>query len=115
MLFSHHLQKSQIFFIILFHKSIAQLILGITFGISNQNIMNYTLKKTETNRKTGKFFYEVIDESGNVISTRSSNREYVACTINGNFYFGRIDLIGKGEHGKYREIYPNLNLIAYLK
>lgn len=81
------------------------MIFGITFGISNQNIMNYTLKKNETNRKTGKFFYEVIDESGNVISTRSSNREYVACTIHGGFYFGRIDLIGKGDHGRMLKHY----------
>lgn len=43
MVFANHLQKSQIFFIILFHKSIAQLIFGITFGISNQNNMkNYS-------------------------------------------------------------------------
>lgn len=60
--------------------------------------MKYTLKKTETARKTGKFFYEVIDENGNIISTRSSNREYVACTINGEFFFGRVDLVGKASH-----------------
>ena len=73
--------------------------------------MNYTLKKTETNRKNGKFLYEVIDEYGNVISTRSSNREYVACTIYGGFYFGRIDLIGKGEHGRCQKIFfKNMNI-----
>jgi len=46
------------------------------------------------------YHYTVVDESGNVISTRKSNREYVACTINGNCFFGRLDLIGKGDHGR---------------
>lgn len=63
--------------------------------------MNYTLNVTETNRKVGKYFYEVIDENGSTISTRTSNREYVACTIDGSHYFGRLDLIGKADHGKY--------------
>ena len=44
--------------------------------------------------------YTVTDEKGNVISTRTSARDYVACTANGEFYFGRLDLIGKGDHGK---------------
>jgi hypothetical protein len=62
--------------------------------------MNYKLKVTETNNKSGKFMYQVIDESGNVISSRSSNREYVACTIDAFYFFGRVDLIGKGDHGR---------------
>ena len=62
--------------------------------------MTYTLKVTETSNKTGKFIYEVIDKTGQVISKRTSNREYVACTIDGDFYFGRLDLIGKGDHGR---------------
>lgn len=62
--------------------------------------MKYTLKVTETANKAGKFHYQVMDETGKVISERKSNREYVACTINGGFYFGRLDLIGKGDHGK---------------
>lgn len=61
--------------------------------------MNYELKVTETKNKSGKFHYQVIDENGNVISERKSNREYVACTSGSGFYFGRLDLIGKGEHG----------------
>lgn len=56
-------------------------------------------KLTRT-QKGDKFVYTVTDESGNVISTRTSKRDYVACTVNGEFYFGRIGLIGKGEHGK---------------
>lgn len=63
--------------------------------------MNYELKVTETKNKAGKFHYQVIDENGNVISERKSNREYVACTINGQYYFGRIDLVGTGDHGKH--------------
>lgn len=62
--------------------------------------MNYELKVTETKNKAGKFHYQVVDENGVLISERKSNREYVACTIDGQYYFGRIDLIGKGDHGK---------------
>ena len=52
-------------------------------------------------KKGKKFQYQVVELStGNIISKRESSREYVACTINGAFYFGRIDLIGKGDHGK---------------
>lgn len=63
--------------------------------------MTYILNVKETGNKAGKFHYSVTDENGNIISERKSNNEYVACTINGRFYFGRIDLIGKGDHGKY--------------
>jgi len=59
----------------------------------------YTL--TKTTLKNGKFHYVVIDNNGNIISERKSNREYVACTIDGGFYFGRLDLIGKGSHGTF--------------
>ena len=61
--------------------------------------MNYELKVTETKNKAGKFHYQVIDENGTIISERKSNREYAACTAGGGYYFGRLDLIGKGEHG----------------
>lgn len=61
--------------------------------------MTYKLIVTETKNKAGKFHYTVVDETGNVISQRRSNREYVACTIYGSFYFGRLDLVGKGDHG----------------
>ena len=90
--------------------------------------MNYELKVTETKNKAGKFHYQVVDENGNLISERKSNREYVACTINGAFYFGRIDLIGKGEYknilawaqkrSKYTELpshYSNGNLEEIIK
>lgn len=50
-------------------------------------------------QKGDKFVYTVVDENNNVISTRTSKRDFVACTANGKFYFGRTDLIGKGEHG----------------
>jgi len=62
--------------------------------------MKYTLTKKETGNKAARFHYTVTDEQGNVISERNSNREYVACTADGTFYFGRYDLIGKGEHGR---------------
>jgi len=62
--------------------------------------MNYELKVIETKSKTSKFHYQVINEAGKVISERRSNREYVAATVDGQFYFGRLDLIRKGDHGK---------------
>lgn len=58
----------------------------------------YILSKTPKGKK---FQYTVTDENGNILSKRLSNRDnYVACTANGEFYFGRLDLIGKGDHGK---------------
>lgn len=51
--------------------------------------------------KGKKYEYTVTDENGKVISTRMSARDYVVCTENGEFYFGRLDLIGKRDHGKY--------------
>lgn len=63
--------------------------------------MKYRLIQTVVNRKAAKFHYKVVDEQGAVISERFSNREYVACTINGLYYFGRPELVGKGEHGKH--------------
>ena len=62
--------------------------------------MTYKLTKTETGNKSARFHYVVTDEAGNIISERKSDRDYVACTINGQFYFGRLDLIGKGDHGE---------------
>jgi hypothetical protein len=62
--------------------------------------MSYELKVSKTNNKNGRYHYQVIDENNQVLTERRSNREYVACTINGQYFFGRIDLIGKGEHGK---------------
>ena len=56
--------------------------------------------KLTRKQKGDKFIYTVTDERNNVISTRTSKRDYVACTANGEFYFGRLDLIGKGNHGK---------------
>lgn len=77
------------------------------------------LIKTVTGRKNGKYLYQVIDSDGKVISERRSNRDYVACTIHGNFYFGRIDLINKGEHRRMEELLRSRGEpgyeIAYLK
>lgn len=60
---------------------------------------NYILSVKTTGNKAGKYHYQVIDATGKVITERRSNREYVACTINGSYFFGRLDLIGKGDHG----------------
>jgi len=60
----------------------------------------YTLNVKETGNKSAKFHYTITDENGNVIQDRKSNREYVAATINGQYFFGRVDLVGKGDHGR---------------
>ncbi|CAB4136285.1 hypothetical protein UFOVP579_47 [uncultured Caudovirales phage] len=72
-----------------------------------QRNMNYKLKVKETNNKTAKYHYQVINENGEVITERKSNREYVACTINGEYFFGRFDLIGKGDHGRALKHYAH--------
>lgn len=67
--------------------------------MNKQNTQSvYTL--TKTTLKSGKFQYVVTDQDGNVISDRRSGRDYIACSACGYFYFGRLDLIGKGDHGK---------------
>jgi hypothetical protein len=51
------------------------------------------LIKKETNNKAGKYQYEIVDiETNKVVSTRKSNREYVAATLDGQSYFGRVEL-----------------------
>lgn len=65
--------------------------------------MNYTLTKKETGNKAARFHYQITDESGTIISERKSNRDYVAATINAHYFFGRLDLIGKGDHGRQVE------------
>lgn len=66
-------------------------------NMNNQNNV-YTLTKTQL--KNGKFHYVVTDQNGNIISDRKSARDYVACTIDGSYYFGRLDLVGKGDHAR---------------
>jgi hypothetical protein len=59
----------------------------------------YKLIKTDTGRKNNKFHYQVVNAQGEVLSDRHSNRHYVAATIGGEYYFGRLDLVNKGGHG----------------
>ena len=59
----------------------------------------YTLEVIETGKAAATYHYQVKDQDGKVITERKSNREYVAATIDGAFYFGRLDLVGKGAHG----------------
>lgn len=71
------------------------------------------LVKQETGKKSAKFLYSIVDENGNVLETRSSNREYVAATACGTFFFGRLDLIGKGDHGRYmRDCKSNIDHLS---
>jgi hypothetical protein len=57
----------------------------------------YKLLKDQVGKS---FQYTVVDENGDILSRRTSKRDYVACTVDGSFYFGRTDLIGKGDHGR---------------
>ncbi|MCD8286214.1 MAG: hypothetical protein LUD50_03190 [Clostridia bacterium] len=59
---------------------------------------HYTLRKETL--KDGSFLYSVLDESGNVIKTRKTGHEYVACCVFDNLFFGKVSLIGKGEHAR---------------
>lgn len=70
---------------------------------------NLKLAVTETKNKAGKFTYDVIAENGDVLCTRKSNRIYEACFVtewrdekgvthyDAPYYFGRLDLVGKGD------------------
>ena len=57
--------------------------------------MNYELKVTEINTKEAKYLYQVVDDNGNVISQRKSNREYVYCTVNAVYCSSKIGKIEK--------------------
>lgn len=55
--------------------------------------------------KGKKFIYEIKNEAGEIKAQRISERDYVACTADGSMFFGRRDLIGKGEHGRQLTMY----------
>lgn len=78
--------------------------------LSASAVKSYVLHVTETGATAARFLYQVIDESGAVVSSRRSGRAYVACTIDGSYYFGRVDLVGKGDHGRRGSSAP----VAYL-
>lgn len=63
-----------------------------------------TMILTKT-QKGNKYLYEVKNEAGEVVAKRLSSRDYVACTSNGELFFGRIDLINKGEHARQILVY----------
>lgn len=58
------------------------------------------MKLIKTQTKSGKYNYSIVDDNGNVLATRTSSKEYVAANMTGKYFFGRLDLIGKGEHGE---------------
>ena len=59
----------------------------------------YVLRKSSISRN--RFLYEVVNvESGSVVANRTSSRHYVACTVNGEHFFSRRDLVGRGVHGR---------------
>lgn len=80
----------------------------------------------ETNNKSGRYLYQVM-ENDKVLCERRSNRVYVACavtryTVEGEtdyrygspFYFGRLDLINKGSSKNFAT-YNSAYAFAYVK
>lgn len=57
------------------------------------------MKLTKT-KKGDTFVYEVTNDAGDVITRRLSKRDFVACTTHGEFFFRRLDLVGRGVHGR---------------
>ena len=74
---------------------------------TKQQKMNYELKVTEINTKAAKFLYEVIDEAGNIISQRKSNREYIYCTINTRYCSSKIGNIQNSKQYQIDSKYTN--------
>lgn len=70
-------------------------------------VYSYKLVKSQASPKAKKLYQVICIETGEVVSTRQSDRDYVACSIFGDWYFGRRDLVGKGDHGK------SLSLLAF--
>ena len=82
----------------------------------------YTMTKTAKGKQG--FLYEIFNAAGEKISSRTSKRDYVAATACGAFFFGRLDLIGKGDHGRTIKHYQQhgktaeldrISRIAYLQ
>lgn len=85
------------------------------------------LKDNAGTTKKQEYVYEVLGEDGKVICSRKSTRHYVACAVTmykpkdgsafhyaAPFFFGRIDLIGKGDSKNF-EKWDSAYAIAYLK
>lgn len=64
----------------------------------------YILTKTQKGKK---YLYEVKDENGNVVSKRTSTRDYVACTANGD-----LEYIQHVLKPKQKECYRNAHLLC---
>lgn len=65
----------------------------------------YILTKTPIGEK---FLYEIKNNKGKVLSKHLYKRNFVAATVDGSFFFGRLDLVGKGEHGRRLRIANSL-------
>lgn len=57
---------------------------------------------------TGRFLYEVVNrKTGKVRSQRITSRKCEAATLDGDYYFGRLDLVGKSSHGRACRFYTD--------
>lgn len=70
----------------------------------------YILTKKELNN--GYKLYAVTDAGGVIISTRKSKRDYAACTINGDFYFGSTNLVNKNGRARAKRLQNAYDLLA---
>lgn len=64
---------------------------------------DYSLQVNQCGRD--KWLYRIVNNrTGETVATRTSKRNYVAATIDGCYFFGRLDLVGKGDHGQQVKI-----------
>jgi hypothetical protein len=79
----------------------------------------YFIEVKEIGKLNKAFMYTIKDMDGNIHATRKSKHTYVAATFDGQYFFSRLDLIGKGDHGQQvkwcKENGRNVKPIAYLK
>lgn len=89
--------------------------------------LTWKLRKIE--RKNGEFDYQVIDGAGEIVVTRRSKRDYVACFVYASkdaeggdkvhyaapFFFGRPDRVGKGDSANWIKAGRQPNALALIE
>jgi len=76
--------------------------------------LTHKLTVTKTGNKRGKYHYQVVEKAtDNVVSERHSNRQYMAATLDGGNYFGRLELAKKDAEFRRRNNYPAERIDGY--
>lgn len=74
----------------------------------------HKLTVKETGNKAGKYHYQVIEmATGKVTGERKSNRAYLAASIDGCFFFGRLDLAANDAAKRRRTETDNRYVTGY--